>query len=290
MLNKFRAFQSAGRTDLLARSTLLETAHGSLEYAVQGQGVPLLVAHGSMGGYDQGLTALYFLQDAGVKLIVPSRFGYLRSSLPANASTAAQAEAYAALLDALEIEKAWLVGLSAGGMSALHFARHFPQRCRGLIMISAISQPIAQPSGLRFMVEHVLTNDFLGWYLATHHPRLVARSTGDNYAQVEGDPALKAAFLSLAWPALTSLRRAGMLNDFRQADQLTDDPLPPLTPPLLVIHGAPTRWRRSAARKTCWHSTRRLKSLIFKDGGHLSFLLQQQQTKKAIMDFLGIFP
>jgi pimeloyl-ACP methyl ester carboxylesterase len=222
-------------------------------------------------------------------LIVPSRFGYLRSSLPADASTAAQAETYAALLDALQIEKAWLVGLSAGGMSALHFARHFPQRCCGLIMISAICQPISQPSGLRFIVEHVLTNDFLGWYLATHHPRLVARSTGDDYALVEDDPARKAAFLSLAWPALASQRRAGMLNDFHQADSQTDD-LQPLTCPLLVIHGTADPLSPFNGAQKLLALNPHAEKLIFADGGHLSFLLQQEQTKTAIMNFLGRLP
>jgi len=290
LLNRFRAFQSEGLANLTAHSTLIETARASVEYAVQGQGLPLLVAHGSMGGYDQGLTALYFLPDDGVKLIVPSRFGYLRSSLPSDSSTAAQAETYAALLDALEIEKAWLVGLSAGGMSALHFAKHFPQRCRGLIMISAISQRISRPTGLRFMVEHILTNDFLGWYLATHHPRLVARSTGDKYAMVEGNPALKQAFLSLAWPALASRRRAGMLNDFRQADQLTDDQLQPLTCPLLVIHGSADPLAPFSGAQKLLELNPQAEKLIFDNGGHLSFLLQQEQTKTAIMNFLGRLP
>lgn len=287
MLNRFRAFQSEGLANLLSGSTVIEIARASVEYAIQGQGLPLLVVHGSMGGYDQGLTALYFLRDAGLKLIVPSRFGYLRSSLPADSSTAAQAEVYAALLDALEIEKAWLIGLSAGGLSALHFARHFPQRCRGLIMISAISRRIAQPAGLRFMVEHVLTNDFLGWYLAAHHPRLVARSTGDDYALVKGNPALNAAFLSLAWPALASRRRAGMLNDFQQADQLTEGQLQPLPVPLLVIHGTADRFVPFTSAQTLLAENPQGQKLVFTDGGHLSFLLHQEQTKTAIMNFLG---
>jgi 2-hydroxy-6-oxonona-2,4-dienedioate hydrolase len=287
LLNRFHAFQSEGLANLLSRSTTIETARASIEYAVQGQGLPLLVAHGSMGGYDQGLTALYFLRDDGVKLIAPSRFGYLRSSQPSDSSTAAQAEAYADLLDAVEIEKVWVVGLSAGGLSALHFALHFPQRCRGLIMISAISGRISQPTGLRFMVEHVLTNDFLGWYLATHHPRLVARSTGDDYALVENDPALKSAFLSLAWPALASRRRAGMLNDFQQADQQTDGQLQPLTVPLLVIHGTADPLSPFASAQKLLADNPQAQKLIFADGGHLSFLLYQEQTKTAIMNFLG---
>jgi len=288
LINRFRAFQSEGLAGLLASSTVIETARGSLEYAVQGQGLPLLVAHGSMGGYDQGLTALHFLQDAEVMRIVPSRFGYLRSTLPPDASAAAQAEAYATLLDALEIDRAWVVGLSSGGMSALQFTRQFPQRCHGLIMISAISGRVNRPGVMPWMVKHVLTNDFLGWYLATHHPRLVARSTGDDYALAEGDPALKAAFLSLAWPALASRRRDGMLNDFRQADQLADDGLQPLAVPLLVIHGTVDPFVPFDSAERLLALNPQARQLAFENGGHLSFLLHQDQTKAAILGFIGL--
>jgi pimeloyl-ACP methyl ester carboxylesterase len=80
-----------------------------------------------------------------------------------------------------------------------------------------------------------------------------------------------------------------MLNDFRQADQLADDP-PPLTTPLLVIHGSADPLAPFSGAQKLLAVNPQAETLIFKDGGHLSFLLQQPQTKKAIMDFLGIFP
>jgi pimeloyl-ACP methyl ester carboxylesterase len=51
-----------------------------------------------------------------------SRFGYLRTPLPADASAAAQADAHACLLDALGIRRAAIVGASAGAPSAMQFA------------------------------------------------------------------------------------------------------------------------------------------------------------------------
>jgi pimeloyl-ACP methyl ester carboxylesterase len=48
-------------------------------------------------------------------VIAPSRFGYLGSSLPAGATPADQADAYAVLLDALGIERTAVVGCSTGG-------------------------------------------------------------------------------------------------------------------------------------------------------------------------------
>jgi CubicO group peptidase (beta-lactamase class C family) len=49
----------------------------------------------------------------GFRIIAPSRIGYLRIPLPQDASPAAQADAYACLLDALNISKVAVVGVSA---------------------------------------------------------------------------------------------------------------------------------------------------------------------------------
>lgn len=71
------------------------TSVGLVENAVSGSGPPVLLIHGAGGGYDQGLfLAQSFPQ---CRAIAPSRFGYLATPLPADASPAAQAGAHAAL-------------------------------------------------------------------------------------------------------------------------------------------------------------------------------------------------
>src|SRR5438270_847651 len=52
----------------------------------------------------------------------------------------AQADLYAATLDALNVSQVVVAALSGGGPSALQFALRYPQRCRGLLMLSALSQ------------------------------------------------------------------------------------------------------------------------------------------------------
>jgi pimeloyl-ACP methyl ester carboxylesterase len=56
-------------------------------------------------------------------VIAPSRFGSLGSALPPGATPADQGDAFAALLDALEITSADVVVFSAGAASALQLAR-----------------------------------------------------------------------------------------------------------------------------------------------------------------------
>jgi len=81
----------------------------------------------------------------GYKFISVSRFGYLRSPIPLKASIKAQASFYAALLDRLKVRRIIVVGVSAGGPSAMQFANNYPDRCSALILLSAVS--MAQAPG-----------------------------------------------------------------------------------------------------------------------------------------------
>jgi 2-hydroxy-6-oxonona-2,4-dienedioate hydrolase len=127
--------QIGARRDAADRgSTIAETAAGETEYAETGEGEPVLVIHGAGGGYDQGLLIGSVLGE-GYRLIAPSRFGYLKTPAPEDASPAAQADAHAALLDFLNIQKAIVVGVSAGGPSAIEIALRFPERVSALILL-----------------------------------------------------------------------------------------------------------------------------------------------------------
>ncbi len=93
------------------------------------------MVHGASGGFDQGVELLGALAGRGFRLIAPSRFGYLRSALPADATTAMQADAYVQLLDHLGIKKVAVVGISAGAWSSLQFAIRHPDRCGALVLL-----------------------------------------------------------------------------------------------------------------------------------------------------------
>jgi pimeloyl-ACP methyl ester carboxylesterase len=109
---------------------------GDVEFARFGEGRPVLVLHGAGQGWDGGVDwARRRLGDSSDVLAV-SRFGYLGSALPAGATTALQAVAYAGLLDASGIERVDVVGLSAGSMTAIRFAGQHPDRVRRLVLES----------------------------------------------------------------------------------------------------------------------------------------------------------
>lgn len=289
MMQRYRAFQRDGLARLASQSQLIETPSGSIESAVQGTGPAFLLSHGIFGGFDQGLSGVYFLKDIKASFISPSRFGYLRTPMPIDATPKAQARAYIDLLDTLGIESACIVGLSAGGMSALQFALDYPDRCWGLVMVSAVSLRPVQTPPIRLIVEHVLSNEFLGWVLATYWPRLVAQSSGDDYSLVADDPMLKKAFLELAWPPSAKKRLAGMLNDLDQAETLPNYPFEQIAVPLLVIHGTDDPFVPFTTAKSLAARVRGAKILSLENGGHLSFLIQQERTRTAMLEFFNAY-
>ena len=92
-------------------SQVLDTRCGPIEYAVAGDGPPVAIVHGAGGGYDQGFSFGEPLIHSGFRVIAMSRFGYLRTPRPADASAPAQADAHACLLDALKIQRVAIIGV-----------------------------------------------------------------------------------------------------------------------------------------------------------------------------------
>lgn len=160
----------------ISTSKLIDTASGQIEYADVGQGDPILAIHGAGGGFDQGLLTAEMFFDEEIlnshRVIAPSRFGYLQTPLPSgDASPVAQADAHAALLDALGIdEKVTVLGVSAGALSAQEFAIKYPDRVSVLILaVPAVWSPESAQEGSAeigsdsFIANTVMRSDFIMW-------------------------------------------------------------------------------------------------------------------------------
>ncbi len=130
-----RAMRAAQRPIDPGLSRIAETRHGAMEYAVAGDGPPVLMFHGTGGGFDQGLAFTARLWRGGFGVIAPSRFGYLRTPMPNDADHVAEAEAAADLLDALGLDRVAVAGGSAGAIPALAFAIRFPDRTAACLPI-----------------------------------------------------------------------------------------------------------------------------------------------------------
>jgi pimeloyl-ACP methyl ester carboxylesterase len=115
----------------------INTEYGKLSYMDDGSGEAILISHGIFGGYDQGLVSLEGLVGNGYRKIAPSRFGYPGSDLPSEPTPKNQAKAFLNLLDNLGIQKTYVLTTSAGGAAGISFAIEYPERVKGLILLSS---------------------------------------------------------------------------------------------------------------------------------------------------------
>jgi pimeloyl-ACP methyl ester carboxylesterase len=175
-----------------------------------------------------------------------SRFGYLRTPMPGDASPAAQADAHASLLDAIGIERTAIIGVSAGATSALQFALRHPGRCAALVLLVPalyVPRPHGAPSiaisrATRTLAETVLRSDFLYWSAMRLAPRAVVRSGLATLPAVYGganadERARVQAVMELALPV--TRRRAGVLNDAAVVAALAREPLERVACPTLTL-------------------------------------------------------
>lgn len=278
---------------LAAQARMAETAFGPVAYAEGGQGAPALVVHGAGGGHDQGrLLAEAFLPD-GYRWIAPSRFGYPGSPIPADASTAAQADAFAALLDELGIDRVTVLAMSGGVPPALQFALRHPDRTRALILLSlapyaplrAAEQRLPAP---RWLYDALFGADLPLWLLVKLSPDalapifdaradLTARMTPDEAAFRD---AMMAAFL----PA--TLRREGLANEGAAID-----PSAPVDPvgiavPVLIAHARDDALTPFATAIFTADRAPMAETLFLDDGGHL-LLGHHAAVRRRIADFLA---
>src|SRR5688500_11883705 len=139
----YRQDLSGARKSALAGSQVVDTRCGAIEYASEGAGAPVLVLHGTGGGWDQGILAASGLIPHGFRVIAPSRFGYLRTAMPADPSPQAEADTWPCFLDALGLQRVPVIAMSAGATPALQLALRHPDRVSALVLLVPASGGIA---------------------------------------------------------------------------------------------------------------------------------------------------
>ena len=266
---------SLARARLAGHSETLQTSVGTLEYSVRGAGEPILAVHGAGGGFDQAIDMTGALVEYQYRLIAPSRFGYLRSSLPADLTVAMQADAYAELLDHLGIDKAVVVAVSAGAWSSLQFAIRHPQRCRALVLIvpaDYLPEGTAVHGGA--FVTAMISSDFFAWAalrLTPIMPGAMSESMLGTASAVvrSADAAEKARVGQLLDHLLpVSPRYEGMQFDIHTAAVREPYAIEKIACPVLTISAEDDRFGTAARARYIANSVANGRALIFPSGGH----------------------
>jgi pimeloyl-ACP methyl ester carboxylesterase len=287
---RFRADIQPNRERLLSGSDVVTTEEfGDIEYAVQGEGLPVLLVHGAGGGYDQGLLIGENYVGDGHRFIAPSRFGYVRSSIPEDGSPAAQADAYAALLDTLGVEQMGVVAFSDGGPSALQFALRHPERCAALVMISAKSQSAPPDTLLQGLVfESVFRSDYLFWLITEYARTLLLTVFGVSGEVQEQIPARPRQLASDVVDSMNpiSLREDGIYHDRDTLTVLPEDVfrLEQITVSTLVVHAVDDGLQPYSHAENTATKVPDAEFLSYEQGGHL-LLLQLGDVREKVATF-----
>lgn len=274
----YRHDLAGARERISSGSQVADTPCGKIEYAVTGAGAPVLVLHGAGGGFDQGLAIGSGLAERGFKVIAVSRFGYLRTPLPGDASAAAQGDAYACLLDALKLPKAAIMAASAGSHSAVQFCLRHAARCSALVLLvpaifDSRAGPMAQPPALlQHGIGWLITSDFVIWAALK-----LARSGALEF--LFGTPAVEfrsappeeqERVLRIAQSIFpVSERRDGLRNDFAVITASPSYELERLAAPTLIIAAEDDRFRIYEGARAIAERIPGARFVGFPSGGHL---------------------
>jgi len=276
---RFNSDMAQARARAAEGAVLLQTRCGPIEVQKAGTGVPLLVVHGSGGGHDQGMAFAGTLAQHGIRVIAMSRFGYLRTPMLVDSSAAAQADAHVCLLDALGIERAAVMGGSAGAPSALQMVIRHPDRVSALILLVPLAyKPPSQadsappmPAWVEAAMMRLIGSDFLFWaalhvardqvikvVLATP-PELLATASPQERARVK-------AMLDNILPV--SARAEGLRGDTAVGKHLVPAPLGSIHLPTLIVSARDDRYGTYASAQYTTSQIAGAKFVSFDEGGH----------------------
>lgn len=262
------------------RASKFKSEFGVMAYVDEGWGEAILISHGIFGGYDQGMASLKGLVGENHRKIALSRFGYPGSKLPARPTPQNQARVFAELLDELNIEKAFVLATSAGGAAALSFALTYPDRTKGLVLVSSGVPSAKMPAGqLKPAGPPIpLLNEFPMW-LSTKSLRPVFNvffgSDVDN------------VFFQTMLPVKP--RRKGIETDANITNLDMDlnyekYPVEDIKAPILVIHAKDDPMALFDSIEKFIDRTHP-ETVIFENGGHL-LSGHQAETTAAIQQFI----
>jgi 2-hydroxy-6-oxonona-2,4-dienedioate hydrolase len=266
---------TAARGRLVGRSKTMETSFGTLEYAIMGEGEAMLVVHGAEGGFDQSLDMTGALAERGYQLIAPSRFGYLRSTLPGDLTTAMQADAYAQLLDRLGLDKVVVCGISAGAWSSLQFAIRHPERCRALVLlVPADFLPAGTSVHGGAIAKAIFDSDFVAWVALKLMPIMPGGMTrmmlGTDAAVLRAaEPSEQARVQQILKHLLpVSPRSIGMQFDIKTAATHEPYPIEKIACPVLTISAEDDRFGTASRARYIAANVPEGRAVIFPTGGH----------------------
>jgi len=284
---------------------IISTVVGPVEYDLSaGDGPVLLGLHGGLGGCDQGRVMTGWLDAERFRILSPSRPGYLGTPLETGQTMEQQADAMAALLDTLGIEKVAVMGASAGGPPAYFFAMRHPDRTAALVVIDGVSGYYDMPEKAGAVTQALFLSDwgqkflqkisdmapaaFLksifqaeSYFTKVQMKRHIEAALGDEDAMN-----FVRAFMGTMSPYKS--RKAGTENDMNETRQYTHIPVGQIQCPALIVHGTHDSDVKFFDGVYAYETIPRAERFWIEEGSHLCFWIhpQRHEAQQAVRAFL----
>ena len=259
----------------------INTEFGEMSYVDEGIGETILISHGIFGGYDQAYNSLKSFVEDDYRKIAPSRFGYPGFDLPLKPTPKNQAKAFLNLLDELEIKKTYIITTSAGSASGIKFSIDYPNRVKGLILLSsAVPKAKKTKDEIKGMTgpPRFLVNDFSMW-LSTKHFRFIFKSMFGS----ELDKAVYETMLPVA-PRKKGIEIDGKITNIDMDINFEDYKIEKITAPILIVHAKDDPMTKYENIDKFIKLTN-AEASIFETGGHL-ISGHGHAVSKAIKNFI----
>jgi len=238
---------------------------GKMTYMDEGTGETILISHGIFGGYDQAYVSLKSLVGDDFRKIAPSRFGYPGSDVPSQPTPENQAKAFLNLLDQLGIRTTYIITTSAGGAAGLMFAIKYPERVKGLILLSSgvpASKKTREEIKGMMGPPAPLVNDFPMWF-STKYFGFVFKAM---FAS-EIDKSLYDTMLPVV-PRKKGIKIDEKITNIDMDINFDDYEIEKITAPILVVHAKDDPMAKYESIKKFIARTN-AKTAVFERGGYL---------------------
>ncbi len=277
-------------TITMTTSTITVPDGTTIYYKDWGSGQPIVFSHGWPLNSDAWEDQMLFLATRGYRTIAHDRRGHGRSSQPWNGNEMNQyADDLAALMDALDLKEAVLVGHSTGGGEIVRYAgRHGTRRVAKMVLVGAIP-PImvkteSNPGGLPIDVFNGLRTASLADRSQLYKDLASGPFFGFNRPGVKASQGLIDAF----WLAGMQAGAKGTydcIKAFSETD-FTED-LRKIDVPVLIVHGdddqvVPIGASALASAKLVKNATLK----VYKGAGHGIPAIDKSRLNADLLEFV----
>lgn len=292
VLVKYQRDIRASYERVQGNSSVASTPYGHVEYTEGGTGPDVLVIHGGGGGYDQGELLARTVLGEEFRWITPSRFGYLKSSLPAGATYDDQAHAYAMLLDHLNVDKVDVVALSAGGPSALLFALLHPERVSSLTLISAGATNVSEHEGKQGdkqgkMISSIMQRDFPYWVTVNLFRKQFMQIMGANNDVIASLSTQQIELMDqiIDYMNPAALRKSGAAFDHYA--ELPNERIAGIRTPTLVVHAQDDTLQPYQNAIFASSTIPGARLLSFEKGGHFVMAIEEAIIRREVYNHIS---